>query len=257
MTNCNAVRDADVQQFALHEMGHWFFLYDNPPGHPDAVMNYRCSVKRYLDSDDQHGIAMLYGARTTWESGFADGLINRQAYSNYVTGYYGSSLPELGPRFAENGVPPYASKYEVLAGSAQAGYSYGYQSLFTSADDSESAHKYLQIRPGMQLKWLQYNYQQSTMGPDLQLVRIDNYGNTFRMNLRDSGLVDTIGVGVHPVARGYYGTGYWFFNTVDLSPLAASAWRIEQWMIAYDNGNNGRTGQYRAYFDNFRIEYPP
>ncbi len=200
---------------------------------------------------------MLYGARTSWESEFADGLVNRRAYSSNVTGYYGSSLPELGPRFAENGVPPYASKYEVLAGSAQARYSFGYQTLFTSAEDSAPDHNYLQIRPGMQLKWLQYNYQQSTMGPDLQLVRTDSYGNVYHANLRDTGLHDSYGIGVHPVARGYYGTGYWFFNTVDLSPLAASAWRIEQWMIAYDNGNNGHTGQYRAYFDNFRIEYSP
>jgi len=215
-TDCTYPRLADVQTIVLHELGHSFSLGDNPPGHADAVMNFQCGVfKPNLRPDDQEGIALLYGARTNWEANFATGVVNRVAYARTVAGYFNSSSPppELGPRPAEYGVTPYGGAgMEVLDGYAQTGYSYAYHDLFTYQDDSNTAHNYLVIRPGMRLVWIQYNLQQSTIGADLQLV--DQYGN--HTNLRDSGITDSAGIGVHPAARGAYGAGHWFGTSIKL-----------------------------------------
>ncbi len=70
-----------------------------------------------------------------------------------------------------------------------------------------------------------------------------NYGN----------LVDQHGVPIHPTARNYP-TGQWMSFEVNLSALAGKT--IDEWYIAYDNANVHTMGQYRAYFENFRIEYP-
>src|SRR5688500_13480727 len=91
----------------------------------------------------------------------------------------------------------------------------------------------------MKLKWLQYNYQQSTMSLDLEMTD----GTT----LRGSGLRDQNGLTVHPAGRGAVPTRQWLYFEVDLSPLAGKT--IRKYMVAYDNGNNGRTGQFRSYFD--------
>jgi hypothetical protein len=119
-------------------------------------------------------------------------------------------------------------------------------------DDTGVDQNWLTIKPGMHLKWLQYNYQQSTVSVDLRLR--DTRGNI--RYIRDaSRIVDQSGVRVHPAARGGYPTGQWLFFDVDLSAPGYEDLRIDRWMLAYDNGNNGNIGQFRTYFDNLRVEY--
>jgi hypothetical protein len=246
----------DVQAIATHELGHDLDLKDDPPGHTEAVMWFNCSTKRELQEDDKHGATMLYGARTNWEPGFADGQLSRIApnLALQVSGYDPGLPPELGPVFSEFGVTPYGTKYDRMAGRSTSGYSYVYFTLFTSEDDSGYQQNWLTIKPGMHLKWAQYNFQQKTMSVDLRLR--NHYGT--QMYIRDdSRIVDQFGVRVHPAARGGYSTGVWYIFDVDLTPLAYDDWRIDRWMLAYDNGNNGTIGQFRSYFDNVRVEYTP
>jgi hypothetical protein len=117
--------------------------------------------------------------------------------------------------------------------------------LFTSASDSNTEGNYLKIRPGMRLKWFQYNYQQRTMSVDFRMTD----GST----LRDSGLMTTTGLPVHPAQRYNSPARIWFGNEIDLTPLADRV--IDQWMIAYDNSATDWQYVFRSYFDNLRVEY--
>ena len=246
----------DVQSIATHESGHSISLADFPPGHQEAVMWFNCDTKRELQEDDKHGVTMLYGARTNWESGFADGQLSRIApnLALNVSGYDPGLPPELGPVFGEFGVVPYGAKYERMAGRSLSNYSYVYFTLFTSEDDSWTTQNYLRINSGMHLIWTQYNFQQKTMSVDL---RLKNAAGTQIYIRDDSRIVDQYGIRVHPAARGGYNTGMWYRFDVDLTPLSSGDWRIDRWMLAYDNGNNGTIGQFRSYFDNVRVEYTP
>ncbi|HKP53379.1 MAG TPA: hypothetical protein VJ183_12105 [Chloroflexia bacterium] len=249
----------DVQAIATHESGHSMFLGDNPAGHSEAVMSFNCSTKRELQEDDKHGATMLYGVRTNWETGFADGQLSRIApnLALNVTGYDPGLSPELGPVFGEFGVTPFGSKYERMAGKSLNNYSYVYFTLFTAEDDSGTQQNWFTIRPDTHLRWFQYNFQQSTMSVDLRLR--DASGNQKYIR-DDSSVVDQSGVRAHPAARGVYNTGQWYFFDVNLGSFAAGSWKIDRWMLAYDNGNSGApgsVGQFRAYFDNVRVEYTP
>ncbi len=75
--------------------------------------------------------------------------------------------------------------------------------------------------------------------------------------LRDSGCRDQNNAPIHPSARGGYPRGQWLYFEVDLSTCSVSlvGKEIARWIVAYDNGNNGATGQFRAYFDNLRVDY--
>jgi hypothetical protein len=129
-----------------------------------------------------------------------------------------------------------------MAGTAQSSYSYAYFTLFTNENNTGPLLN-VAITNGMKLRWLQYNYQQRTMSLDFLM---DNGAA-----LRDSGIRDQNGVGVHPAARGAYPTGQWLFFEADLSPLAGRT--ITRYFVAYDNGNNGVTGQFRAYFEDIQL----
>lgn len=244
-------KQADVYNLALHELGHLVGLRDNPaveaaPG--GAVMFFTQTPRPNLAEDDKQGATQMYGPLTSWEELQARGELNRVALISDVTGYTDGVPPELGPRAAELGVPvEFGTRYELLAGTAQRSYSYVYFHLFTRENDASLAdpHPYLTIRPGMRLRWHQYNHQQCTFSVDLALAD----GTT----LRDSGVVDQNGVRVHPAARCAYPVGQWLYFDVDLTPLAGKT--IQESMIAYDNGNNGVTGPFRGYFDFLRIEY--
>jgi hypothetical protein len=237
----------DVQAIVLHEFGHFHFLYDNPSGQPAAVMNFQPGTyKPTLREDDQEGATQLYGPKTGFELDELQGRRNTNAYRFNTTGYPPASLPELGPGPGEFGVPvPSGSRYNRLAGTANASYSYAYLILTSSIYDQPvtSQVNYMRINSGMKLKWLQYNHEQTNMAVDFLM----SDGTT----LRDSGLVDQNGVPVHPAARTSYPTGQWLYFEVNLSPLAGKV--ITQFMIAYDNGNNGRTGKFRGYFDDIQI----
>jgi hypothetical protein len=253
--NCSVTpHHMDMIMGGAHEFGHSLLLHDDPSGHTEAMMYNTCTTKRELQEDDKHGATMLYGVRTGWEPGFADGQLSRIApnLALNVSGYYPGLNPELGPVLGEFGVPTYGSKYERLAGRSTSSYSYVYLTLFTHEDDTGVDQNWLTVKPGMHLKWLQFNYQQSTVSMDLRLR--DPYGNT-RYVRDDSRIVDQSGVRMHPAARGNYPTGQWLFFDVDLSALGYEDLRIDRWMLAYDNGNNGYIGQFRTYLDNLRIEY--
>ena len=200
----------------------------------------------------------MYGPWTGWEivngqSVHAEGRRNNAFYPFFnVAGYYnsGSPPPELGPTYQE--VVPVVSgvRYLRMAGYSQQNYSYAYFNLFTVNDNHgpNIGNPYkVRIRSGMRLVYRQYNYQQSTMGLDF----VTETGAT----LRDcQSCVDQNGIRAHPAARGVYGTGYWIYTNIDLTPLAGQL--IDHFLVAYDNGNNGVTGQFRGYFDDVRIIHP-
>lgn len=246
--NCGASpRRVDVLAVSLHELGHYFHLGDNPPAHPEAIMSFNCTYKvDPLSEDDLQGVTQMYGPKTGWEFGQATGQRNERRFWRSVSGY-DSGSPELGPVSTEFGVAPITgSKQLRMAGRADAAYSYSYFTLFTGDKNSNADRNYLNIRSGMKLKWRQYNFQQSTMSVDLIM--------TDGTSLRDSGLRDQNNLTVHPAGRGAVPTGQWLYFEVDLSPLAGKV--VNHYLIAYDNGNNGRTGQFRAYFDDLQITYP-
>ncbi|MDQ5825938.1 MAG: M10 family metallopeptidase domain-containing protein [Chloroflexota bacterium] len=246
----------DMLTGGVHEFGHSLLLHDDPPGHMEAVMYNTCTAKRELQEDDKHGATMLYGVRTGWEPGFAEGQHHRIApnLALIVTGYFAGLNPELSPvtNVNEFGVMPYGSRMSRMAGRSLNSHSYVYFTLFTGEDDTGVDQNWLTIKPGMRLKWVQYNYQQSPMSVDLRLR--DPRGN-IRYIRDDSRIVDQSRIRVHPAARGNYPTGQWLFFDVDLSQLGYEDLRIDRWMLAYDNGNNGYADQFRAYFDNLRVEY--
>lgn len=243
---CNSYpASVDVLTVVLHELGHFYGL-EHDYNHQEAVMWPDCNVAKVdLREDDKNGVTQLYGIRTGWEPGFATGEINTVAYGLNIRGY-GLPYPELGPRVSEFGAIPVSGSYmELLAGESLSSYSYAYMRLFTSANDSGGNRNYLQIRPGMRLKWFQYNHQQRTMSVDFRMTD----GST----LRDSGLTTTTGLPVHPALRHNSVTRQWFPNDVDLTPLQGKV--IDQWMIAYDNSQTGWQYAFRSYFDNVRVEY--
>lgn len=233
----------DVRAIALHELGHFFYLQDYPlTATADAVMDFDCTIfKPTLRPDDIEGATQMYGPQTGFETGQLAGRINKTAHPLNTVGRM------LGPTTSQNGVQVFSgSYYNRLGGTATAPYSYAYMTLTSSAYDitPQAAH-YLKIQPGMKLKWRQYNYQQSTMSVDAT--------TTDGRELRNSNLVDRNGVSIHPAARGGYPTGVWLYFEVDLTPLAGAY--IADWMIAYDNGNNGITGPFRGYFDSLEVGF--
>lgn len=248
-------RDIDVYDLALHEFGHFCCLLgDHPPGHDEAVMNFDATAKGALTNDDKEGTSMLQFPYTGFEPDQAQGLPNnRLAYAQGVTGYAGAPIPEMFPVPTDRGVAPNSGSWQQhIAGTATAATSYSYFTTFSWEDDSSnyalSSRRYAQIDPNSNhwLHWCQYNYQQATMSVDFEM---DN-GAT----LRDSGLMDTANVPVHPSARGGYGTNRYVCSDVDLSPLAGR--KIVRWFLAYDSGanNNAIVGQqFRAYFDDLKV----
>lgn len=243
----------DVLSNALHELGHWLRMGHN--GDTRTVMQGDGTARSELHYEDKRGVTQM------WEDGQTGGWWHYIAFRQSVAGYFNSDNPgpELSPVGIEMGVVPAqgnGSKMERLAGYAQSGYAYCYFTLFTYETDNSDVYpnlkdrQYVTIRPGMRLTWYQYNYQQRTMSVDLELIDPVSGAQSY---LRNSGLKDQNQVPVHPAARGPYGENVWHYFSVDLSPLQGK--KIIRYIIAYDNGNNGRTGQFRAYFDNLILSY--
>ena len=237
-------RDIDVMTVVLHEFGHAFYL-NHDCTFAAAVMCVQSNLaKQNLHEDDKRGETQLYGPWTSWEPTHVYSREDTWFTKQNVVGYFGdpNQRPELGHRVFEQGVPVRdGSQYELMAGYAQASNSLIYFKLFLAENDTGAAPNYVTIRAGMCLEWDQYNYQQKTMVIDFNMTD----GTT----LRDSELVDQYGYPLHPAARNQavYPNNRWFRVSVNLSPLAGK--QIKDWMIAYDNGNNGVTGPFRGYFD--------
>lgn len=252
-TNNLSGNNRDVQATVLQEFGHWLGMDHPPDDSRRAVMSV---LRRPLAEDDKQGNVQLYGPRTGFQPERPQGIVNEAALRLNV-GPYNNSIggPELGVRTAELGVPVWESThYLMLAGTAQASYSYAYMRLFSAEQGSvlydqtnPIVGQYLRIANGMELRWRQYNFQRSTMSLDILFTD----GTTMR-NTADA--KDQNGVRVHPALRGGYGLNTWHYFNVNLSAMQGR--RIKTIYVAYDNGNNGQTGQYRAYFDDVHIVYP-
>jgi len=251
---CNTIY-ADFFSQVLHELGHVFGLAhpQNAPNSTNSVMHDGPGLRSSLTADDQSGLVQIYGPYTGWDTGITLGWFPGYSYNdsqgsaNWIAYQKDVTSAQLIPGPAQNGVAPYSgNRYIALSGTANNNYSYAYMKLF-SADNDElgSNPRHLTIKNGTTLSWHQYNYAQSRMTVDITF----SDGTT----LRDSGLKDQNNICVHPACRGSYGTGAWYYFTVNLSSLAGK--RVKDIMIAYDNGNNGPTGSFRAYFDDLHIDY--
>jgi hypothetical protein len=75
-------------------------------------------------------------------------------------------------------------------------------------------------------------------------------GMTLRAFNNNGFLTDQYGVPIHPAAR-RDPMNQWYYVEVDLSKAAGKT--LAFIMFAFDNGNDGFTGQYRAYVDDFKI----
>lgn len=249
--SCNR-RHTDFLTVLLHELGHLWGL-DHPQTITYPVMYPNWTAKQILNEDDRRGATQLYGPSTGWETALtlswfpgysyyeAQGIEDEILYQSQV------SSPSLKPRSTEMGVTPYSgNRYLRLTGSANYPYSYAYMKEFkASGDELGSNVKHLTITNGMYLSWYQYNHIQRRMSIDIIF--------TDGTALRNTGLTDQNGVNVHPAARNGYATGSWYYFQVNLSSLAGK--RIQDIIVAYDNGNSGETGTFRAYFDNLQISY--
>ncbi|MBA3530704.1 MAG: matrixin family metalloprotease [Ardenticatenales bacterium] len=138
--DCNSnPRNVDVSAIVLHEFGHWLNLGHNAP--PAAVMSPHCGnpAEAILDEDDRRGATQLYGPRTSFETGEAQGIGNELAYSKDVSGYIVGVPPELGVRAAENWIPiEFGSRYLMMAGKSNNNYSYAYFRWFSSTKDTNN-----------------------------------------------------------------------------------------------------------------------
>lgn len=73
--SANTIR---VKNMSLHEFGHWLRLWDQPAGHPEAVMFWGCDNKDGLRYDDRDGAQYLYGTEVLWGSGYGSGGLTSQ-----------------------------------------------------------------------------------------------------------------------------------------------------------------------------------
>src|SRR5262249_4826412 len=76
--NCGSTpKQLDVLTVIIHELGHWYILQDDPPGHNDAIMHFDCTHKvDPIREDDGQGATQIYGPHTGFEFGFPTGQRN-------------------------------------------------------------------------------------------------------------------------------------------------------------------------------------
>lgn len=270
--SCSTPWERSVQNTSMHELSHTYIM-DHDVNHQEAVgWPHTTYAVHTLQEDDKHGATLIYGPRTGWEDGFANGEIDTIAFWNGLVGSYDGDIygyPIVNrttaeqPRADREVVYPYAgsSWMERFAGCSEQGHSYAYMRLFSSSQDNSTHNPiqerpYVRIKSGMHLKWAQYNFQQRNMSVDFKMV--DDAGNT--SYLRDRGLTVNVNgqiLPVHPGGRRDSPVKQWFFNDVDLSSLMNQ--KIIEWYIAYDNGgvpfDTRPCAPFRVYIDNLRVEY--
>lgn len=245
----------DFLSVVLHEIGHVMGL--DHSNSSTAVMRAGWHLDQTLTQDDKRGVTQIYGPYTDFEAGYAlnwfPGYVYTDTFGLENVPAYGSgvSYPQL-TRVGNETISPYTvnaysgNKQIKLYGVANNNYSYAYMKLFSASDDELGSNlRHLTIKNGMTLSWYQFNHTQGRMSIDIDFTD----GST----LRGSGLTDQYYITVHPAGRGVYSPGSWRYFTVNLSSLAGKT--IRDVLIAYDNGNNGVKGDFRAYFDNIQINY--
>jgi hypothetical protein len=176
--------------------------------------------------------------QTGWEDGEWHGLENTLQYPAYnCAGYFNSynPPPECGRRYIER---VRSGEYSLLvAGYSQAQYSYCYYRLFELNRV---------VQPGMKIGYWIYHVEGRGK------IAVDGHftdGTTLR-DLGNHAIRDQYGVPIHPAWR-QDPMNQWHYVEVDLAPAVGKT--IDFLMFAFDNGNQGYVGPYRAYVDDFRV----
>ena len=168
-----------------------------------------------------------------WEDGQPLGNTDVVLYSKDVAGPFNtmSPPPECSRRLGEQ--QHSGANALMISGTSNAAYAYCYYKVF---DDN------IAIQRGTKLKYWIWHQSTSKIAVDGQFTD----GST----IRDGGFKDQNGISIHPGLR-TEPLGSWQYVEVDLS--AAAGKTLDFLMIGFDNGNNGFTGSYRAYVDDFSI----
>jgi hypothetical protein len=176
---------------------------------------------------------------TGWENGQIHGLSNRVEYSKDVAGYYNTSSPppECSRRYHET---VRSGNYALMiAGYSQASYSYCYYRVFDQN---------IPVQEGLKIGYWIYH---AVGSPKVSVDGHFTDGSTIRDFYNNGYIMDQYDVRIHPAARMKDPMKEWYYVEVDLSKAAGKT--IDFIMFAFDNGNDGFTGQYRAYVDDFRV----
>jgi hypothetical protein len=175
---------------------------------------------------------------TGWEGSQMHGHMDRIEYSKNAAGYYNTSSPppECSRRYRER---VRSGDYSLMiAGYSRASYAYCYYQVFDQNID---------VVNGMKIGyWI--NHAQGT--PKISVDGHFTDGTTIRDFYNNGYLTDQYDVRIHPGAR-RDPMNQWYYVEVDLSPAAGKT--LAFIMFAFDNGNDGFTGQYRAYVDDLEI----
>jgi ELWxxDGT repeat protein len=173
-----------------------------------------------------------------WENGEPHGHVNQIEYYHNVAGYYDNwnPPPECGRRYHETWR---TGNYSLMiAGYSRASYSYCYYRVFDNN---------IYVTKGLKIGYWIYHYKGTYK------VSVDGHftdGTTLRDFYNNGFITDQHGVRIHPAAR-RDPMKQWYYVEVDLSRAAGKT--IDFLMFAFDNGNDGFTGQYRAYIDDLKI----
>lgn len=179
------------------------------------------------------GLATAAGLATGWEDGEPQGSADSVAYSQAVAGFFntGSPGPECSRRANEQ--THTGAHALMVAGWSNAPYAYCYFRVFE--DD-------LRVERGTKLSYWIWHAGSAKVAVDGQFTD----GST----IRDGGFLDQNGVPAHPGAR-RDPLGAWTLVEVDLSSAAGKT--LDYLMVAFDNGNDGFMGPFRAYVDDLTV----
>jgi hypothetical protein len=178
---------------------------------------------------------------TGWENGQNYGFGDRVEYSRSVAGYYNSSSPppECGRRYHE--IVRSGDYALMIAGYSQASYAYCYYRVFDLN---------LPVVNGMKISyWIFHSQGSPKISVDGHFTEGTN-GGTIRDFNNNGFLTDQNNVRIHPGHRSDP-MNEWYYVEVDLSKAAGKT--LAFIMFAFDNGNDGFKGQYRAYVDDLKI----
>ncbi|MEW6516372.1 MAG: hypothetical protein AB1439_05635 [candidate division FCPU426 bacterium] len=241
------------------------------------------NIKNYVDLIAQYNAlppkpptgGSIHPIAAGWEAGEAMGYDNVYDSRNNVAGYdpaeYGAPLCTRAYTGNRNVLPRTGSDYLVASGKVDLtgpGNPYCYSWLFN--DVLIPYHK-ITVTPGMKLRYYIYHYDDPGRADDgNKCVAVDfmytaagadpNVPSN-RQYLRDSGLLDQNGIGVHPSARQVANNpaNAWNLVEVDLTPLLnGGAKEIHEIYVAFDDPDWNLHGEaYRAYVDDLAFEPAP
>jgi hypothetical protein len=240
---------ADARAYLCHDVAPGRthdFVFDilMPPG---ATGSRNLAVRMVQDGVEWFGESVSWilkvsdGAlalSTGWENGEPHGFVNTIQYKRSVSGYLPTVPPECGRRKGE--IQRSGSYSLMIAGKSEASYAYCYYNVFDVN---------IPVKQNTKLSYWIYHYEGTPQ------ISVDGHF-TDRKTIRDFKkdgrfLTDQKGVRIHPAARNDP-MKRWHYVEVDLSLAAGKT--LDFIMFAFDNGNNGYKGRYRAYVDDFKLE---